>query len=155
MKAKFVNFKKGNLEDSMQIGIRAKIRAFFKKLRITEQNFSYDDIENIQHDQINSMYTIDENNHVILIGNIDLEFAEDEVIIPDNLVVTGSVWLMNANINSLPNGLRIRRNLDLYNTDIRSLPDDLQVRGTVDLRMTAIKEISNDIRSNIGGAVLF
>ena len=62
--------------------------------------------------------------------------------LPDNLTVNGKLDLDSCkNLQSLPNGLKVKNSLDLRNTNITSLPSDLEVNGDLILYRTPIADM--------------
>lgn len=68
----------------------------------------------------------------IVSGNLDLDNA-NITSLPDGLKVRGNLSLRGSNIISLPAGLKVGYNLDVSRTKITSLPDDLEVGWILDL----------------------
>lgn len=64
-------------------------------------------------------------NELNVKGNLDLNFVNVPISLPDNLTVDG--------------------NLDLYQSTIKKLPDNLTVSNTLDIRFTYIDEIPKNL----------
>ena len=86
-------------------------------------------------------------------GDLILMYSQIEKL-PDNLTVNGNLWLDGCkNLQSLPNGLKVKHELDLRNTNITSLPSDLQVGGNLYLWNTPIPRMytQRQIRKMVPG----
>jgi hypothetical protein len=68
----------------------------------------------------------------------------------DQRVVSGDLDLKNAQITSLPVGLKVGGNLDLSGTKITSLPAGLKVGGTLDLSGTRITSLPAGLKVGWG-----
>ena len=74
-------------------------------------------------------------------GKLDLFYSQIEKL-PDNLTVNGHLWLDGCkNLQSLPNGLKVKEILDLRDTNITSLPSDLEVDSSLVLYRTPIADM--------------
>ena len=74
--------------------------------------------------------------------------------LPDNLIVNGYLDLDSCkNLESLPNGLKVKIFLDLRNTNLTSLPSDLEVDGILILYRTPIADMytKEQIREMVPG----
>jgi hypothetical protein len=71
-------------------------------------------------------------------GDLILMYSQIEKL-PDNFTVNGTLDLQRCkNLQSLPNGLKVKFTLDLRGTNITSLPSDLEVGGSLILYRTPI-----------------
>ena len=74
-------------------------------------------------------------------GSLILMYSQIEKL-PDNLIVNGRLGLeFCKNLQSLPNGLKVKNDLDLRDTNITSLPSDLEVGTNLNLRRTPIVDM--------------
>ena len=86
----------------------------------------------------------------------DLEFGTNLKLmrspiekLPDNLIVNGDLWLDYCkNIQSLPNGLKVKDTLDLRNTNITFLPTDIQVGKNLILMYSQIEKLPDNFTVN-------
>lgn len=79
-----------------------------------------------------------------LVDEIGLEAALD-----GNLNYQGTLNLNYADIDELPDGLRVRGSLLIKNTNISFLPDDLYVGGTLDISGTDIDDIPRGLHVGV------
>lgn len=77
----------------------------------------------------------------IFMGHLYLEGGKDNVVLPNNLTVKGSLELMNWDVSSLPKGLIIESDFILkgQSDDTKYLPDDMKVYEEVSLFNTCIE----------------
>ena len=85
-----------------------------------------------------------------IVGNVDLN---NDLItaLPDNLHITGDLWLIDTPIKTIGKNLSVGGNLLLTNTQITSLPDNLSVGEDLYLNDTPIKTIGKNL--SIGGSL--
>lgn len=62
--------------------------------------------------------------------------------LPDNLIVTGSLILVNSDIKSLPNNLTVCGYLELNRSGITELPDDLTVVDCISIDKPELVDVS-------------
>jgi hypothetical protein len=87
---------------------------------------------------INSPIKVLPRNLTKVGGSLNLINSQIEKL-PDNLTVNRYLWLDGCkNLQSLPNGLKVKNSLDLRDTNITSLPSDLVVGGSLYLYQTPI-----------------
>ena len=66
-------------------------------------------------------------------GNLDLRGYKADLVLPENLVVRGSLNLQKTGIKKLPKGLVVKKNLYLFKSMIEEIPADLRVGGNINL----------------------
>ena len=86
-------------------------------------------------------------------GDLILMYSQIEKL-PDNFTVNGTLDLQRCkNLQSLPNGLKVKFTLDLRGINITSLPSDLEVGGSLILYRTPIADMytKEQIREMVPG----
>ena len=74
----------------------------------------------------NTEYEISPSLNIYVYSSINLNSTGIKDL-PDNMTISGNLWLGNNPIDKLPNNLYVKGNLDIERTKIKSIPDDLQV----------------------------
>ena len=64
-------------------------------------------------------------------GDVDISRYKGNLVLPNNLKISGKLYLYKSNIRYLPKKLYVGRWLDIAGTGIRILPDDLYVDGEI------------------------
>ena len=91
-------------------------------------------------------------------GDLILMYSQIEKL-PDNFTVNGTLDLQRCkNLQSLPNGLKVKFTLDLRGTNITSLPSDLEVGDNLILYYTPIADMYTieqirEIVPNVKGSI--
>ena len=80
---------------------------------------------------------------------LSVKLINNSPLTPEDLNVTGNLYLTNPKITSLPDNLKVSGHLYLSNTKITSLPDNLQVGGHLDLSYTKITSLPDNLK--VGG----
>jgi hypothetical protein len=81
-------------------------------------------------------------------GDLILTYSQIEKL-PDNLIVNGYLSLdFLENLQSLPNGLKVKYSLDLRYTNITSLPADIEVGGNLILMHSQIEKLPDNLTVN-------
>ena len=99
--------------------------------------------------------TIDEliNEDLILPDNLTITgnlivFCDKITKLPNNLHVNGDLYLTSGKIKMLPNGLKVGNNIELGHSSIEELPNNLHVNGDLNLHNTRIKELPKGLIVN-------
>ena len=108
----------------------------------TKGNKTYWDVLDQDHESVPKELKIPKFKVENAVHRVTIDGKKYDVMkLPENLKVSGHLYLVGAPITSLPAGLQVDGYLDLGYTKITSLPAGLKVGGSLDLGYTKITSL--------------
>ena len=83
-------------------------------------------------------------------GDLSLANAKglNLIRLPDNIRITGSLFLAGSSLLKLPNNLTVGRNLNISYTEIREIPESLKVGSGLYMESCPIEKIPDNLQIN-------